>query len=104
MPISTRRRIALVDLVRGVERQQPARLDLGGRVEDQFCIICLSASGDPNATRSSGALAHQVERPLRLPEPAHAVEDPPGPEALLRDQEALAARAEEVAGRHAHVA
>src|SRR3546814_15558217 len=47
------------------------------------------------------APAHQVERALRLSEPAHAVIDASRSEALLRDRETAAARAEQVTGRTA---
>ena len=45
----------------------------------------------------------QLEGPLGLAEPAHAVEDPPGPEPLLGDHEPVAARTQQVLGRHPHV-
>jgi hypothetical protein len=47
-------------------------------------------------------LAHQLERPLHLAEPAHHVVDAAGAEALLRDPEAVAALAEQIFGRDAH--
>ena len=50
-----------------------------------------------------GPLAHQLEGALGLPEPAHAVEDAAGPEALLGDHEARTTLAEEVVLRHADV-
>ena len=97
------RRIALIDLVRGVEREQPARLDLGGGLEDHVLDRLLLGQRRAERDAGVGALAHQIEGALRLAEPAHAVEDAARTEPLLRDQEALAALAEQVAARHAHV-
>ena len=47
-----------------------------------------------------GSLAHDVERALRLAEPAHRVVDATAAEPLLGEHEALAGLADEVVGRH----
>ena len=62
-----------------------------------------SASGLPNATRSSDALAHQVERPLGHPDQPHAVVDAPRAQPGLGQREAASALAEQRLGTHAHV-
>ena len=68
----------------------------------QFWTVCFSASGPPNASRSS-ARAHMSSKARCIwPEPAHDVVDPPRPEPLLRDPEAVARLAERVRERHAH--
>ena len=69
----------------------------------QFWIVCFSASGSPNALRSSEVRAHQLEGALHLAEPAHHVVDAAGAEPLLRDAEAVARLAEHVVERDAHV-
>ena len=55
----------------------------------QFCTVCLPASGPPNASRRART-AHQLERALHLPEPAHHVVDPPRAEPLLGEAEGIA--------------
>ena len=51
-----------------------------------------------------GPLAHDVERPLRLAEPAHRVVDATAAEPLLGEHEAVAGLTDQVVGRHAAVA
>ena len=87
---------ALVDLARGVHRQEPARLDLGGRVGDPVLHRLLVGERAAERLALERVGAHQVERALHLPEPAHHVVDPPRAEPLLREPERLAALAERV--------
>ena len=84
------RLVALVELARGVEREQPARLDLGRRVGDPVLDGLLLGERGAADLALERVGAHQLERPLHLAEPAHDVVDPPGSEPLLRDPEAVA--------------
>ena len=94
---------ALVDLVRGVEREQTTCLDLGGRVGDPVLhgLLLRERAAECLAFERPGA--HELERALHLAEPAHDVMDAAGPEPLLGDQEAGAALAQEVRLRHAYL-
>src|SRR4029453_6613278 len=86
------RRIARIDLVRGVERQQAAGLNLRRGLEDHLLHLLLVGERGAKGAARVGALAHQSEGALRLAEPAHAGEDAARPEPLLRDEKAAAAR------------
>ena len=67
------RLVALVDLVRGVERHQPAGLDLGGRVGDPVLDRLLVGERARRTPRARARGVHmQLERALHLAEPAHA--------------------------------
>ena len=48
----------------------------------------------------NGPLAHDVQRALRLPEPAHRMVDAPAAEALLRQHEPVARRTDQMVVRH----
>ena len=93
---------ALVDLPGAVHRQEPARLDSRGRVRDPVLHRLLVGERPPERLPLERVGAHEVERALHLPEPAHDVVDAPRPEALLRQPERLARLAERVRERHAH--
>ena len=95
--------LVCVDLARGIERQQPAGLDLGGGVGDPVLHRLLLRERAAERLALERAVAHQLERALHLPQPAHHMMDPSRPQPLLRDQEAGAALAEQVLRRHAHV-
>ena len=69
------RLVAAVDLLRGRQGEQPARLDLAQAVEDELLDLLVLAERLAEGHARVRALAHQVERALRLAEPAHAVED-----------------------------
>ena len=56
----------LVDLVRGVERQQAASLDLGGRVGDPVLHGLLLGERPAERLALERACAHQLERALHL--------------------------------------
>ncbi len=90
------RLVALVDLVRGVERHQPARLDLGGRVGDPVLHRLLVGERAAEGLALERVRAHELERALHLAEPAHDVVDATRAEPLLRDPEAVALLAERV--------
>ena len=100
---STRASSPRVDLVRGVERHQPARLDLDVAVGDPVLHGLLARERLAERLALERVAAHQVECPLHLREPAHHVMDAAGPESLLGDLEAGALRAESVRHRHANV-
>ena len=95
--------VALIDLLRGMERQHPARLDFAGAVEDELLNLLMLAQRLAKRHAGVGAFAQQVEGALGLAEPAHAVEDAAGAQTVLRDLEALAARPEQVLLRHPHI-
>jgi hypothetical protein len=76
----------LVQDVGRIERHETGCLDLGGRFR-----------------HVSRPLTHQLEGSLGLAEPAHAVEDPAGPQSLLGNHESRAPLAEEVLPRYADV-
>ncbi len=97
------RLVPVVDALRGLHRHQPARLDLGGRLGDPVLHRLLVGKRLAERLALERVRAHQVERTLHLPEPAHHVMDAARPEPLLRDAEAAAALAEQVRRRHAHV-
>src|SRR5215471_14413871 len=97
------RLVTAVDLVRGVEGQQPARLDLRVAVRDPVLHCLLLGQPAAEGLPLERVRAHQRERPLHLPEPAHHVVDPPGAEALLGDREPGALPAERVRRRDAHI-
>ena len=94
--VARRRRADLVHLPRGVQRHQSRRVHLGARVGDPVLDGLLLGEQRPVREAADRALAHHVEGPLGLAEPAHAVVDPPGAEARLGEQEAGAFRADEV--------
>ncbi len=80
---------------RGVEDHQARRVDLGACLGDEVLDHLLGAerlSGRDFARGCAGA--HEVEGALGDADPAHRVMDPAGAEALLRDEEARALRAE----------
>ena len=90
----------LVHLPGGLEGQQPGGLNLHmgqGNVVLHHLVLA-----EQLAVRraGNGPLAHDVERALRLPEPAHRVVDTPAAEPLLRQHEAVARRPDEVVVRH----
>src|SRR3954454_11002775 len=86
-----------------VQRHQARRLHLRGGVGDPVLDRLLVGERAAARLAVERALAEHVERPLREPEPAHAVVDAPGPEPLLGDQEAGTIVAQEVLGRNADV-
>ena len=88
--------VAAVDLVRGVERHQPAGLDLGVAVGDPVLHGLLLGERAAERLALERVGAHQLEGALHLAEPAHHVVDAAGAEALLRDREPLADLAEGV--------
>jgi hypothetical protein len=87
-----------------VQGHQPRRLHLGRRVGDPVLHGLLVGQERAVRVARQRALAEHVERAPRDAEPAHAVVDAARPQALLGDQEAGAARTEQVVLRHADVA
>ena len=95
--------IVLVDLLGGVDRHQPGRLDVDVAVGDEALdelLVLEQAAVDLAGQR---ALHHQVEGPPHLADRVHAVEDAAGAEAVLRGLVAVADLAEHVVDRHADV-
>ena len=90
------RLVALVDPLRRLHRHQPAGLDVGGRLGDPVLDRLLLGERAAERLALERAGAHELERALHLPEPAHDVVDPARPEPLLRDPEAVAGLAERV--------
>src|SRR5439155_685961 len=97
------RLVARVEAVRGLERQEPAGLDLGGGVRDPVLDRLLLGEHAPEDLARERAVAHEVEGALHLPEPSHHVMDAAGTKPLLRDTEAVSGLAERVRDRHADV-
>src|ERR1700710_1847376 len=77
--------------------------DVGGGLSDEALNLALGRQQPARYFANLGPLAHDLERPLHLPQPAHAVEDAAGAEATLRQHEALAALTEQVLFRNASV-
>src|SRR5262249_19767710 len=92
-----------VDLPRRVEGHQARGLDVCPAFGHPVLDVRLARQGAAERFPRGGVAAHQLERALRHPEPAHAVMDPAGSEAILRDHEAHALRTEEVRDRYAAV-
>ena len=88
---------------RRLERQQAGLLDLHAGLRDAFAHDTLVGERLPERDARLRAHAHELERPLREPDGAHAVVDAAGAEAGLRDREAAAFLAEEVLLRYPHV-
>ena len=83
-----------------------AACDLGRRLGHPVLDHLLLGEGGPVGVARHRSLAHHVERPLTLAQPAHGVMDAPRAQALLRQVEALAdARltAHHVLDRDAHL-
>src|SRR2546425_258136 len=93
-------RAELVHLPRCVKRQQPRRLNLGMRQGDVVLHHLMLTQQLPVRRAGNGALAHDVERALRLTEPAHRVVNAPTTETLLGEHETGAGRPDEVVERH----
>ncbi len=94
--------VAAVDLVRRVERHQPAGLDLGVAVRDPVLHGLLLGERAAEGLAFERVGAQQVEGALHLAEPAHHMMDPARAEALLGDRESLSNLAEGVRDRYAH--
>ena len=90
-----------VDGGRGVQGQQSTGLDLGVGLEHVGLHQLLGRQRFAERLAGVEPGAHQLEGPLGLTQPAHAVEDPARAQALLGDDEAVAARTEEVRRRDA---
>src|SRR5262249_42594115 len=97
------RGIALVELMGGVERQQAARLNLSGSVENHILDRLLLRERRSERHAIIGAVTHKVERPLCLAQPAHAMEDAAWAKPLLGDHEPVSSAAQQVFGGHANV-
>src|SRR5207302_4836526 len=97
------RLVAAVDDRRGVQRHETARLDLSVAVEDHLLDQLLVGQRLAEGDAIVGAVAHEVEGALGLSEPAHDVEDASRAEALLGDDEAVPAGAEQILLRYADV-
>ena len=95
--------LALVDLVRGVERQQSRRLDLGVTLEHVRLHELLLGERLAERRALVESVAQQLVGALGLAEPSHAVEDPAGAQPLLGDHEPVTTRTEEVLDRHPQV-
>ena len=78
-------------------------MHLGARVGDPVLDGLLLGQQRAVRVARERALAHHVEGPLGLAEPAHAVVDAAGAEARLGELEPRALRADQVVGGHAHV-
>ncbi len=78
-------------------------MHLGRRVGDPVLDRLLLGQHRAVGEAAERALAHHVEGPLGLAQPAHAVVDSPGAEARLGEEEAGALGADEVVGGNAHV-
>src|SRR5439155_22298340 len=94
---------SLVHGPRRVERHHPGGLDLGCRLGHVPLDLALLRQQRAVGVARVGPLAHELEGPLRLAEPPHAVEDPPRPQPLLGDDEAVASGPEQVLPGDAHV-
>ena len=81
---------------------QPAGVDLRRGVGDPVLDRLLVRKRAAERLALERIRAHELERTLHLPEPAHDVVDTPGAEPLLRDPESLPHLAERVLDRHAH--
>ena len=88
--------VALIDFVGGVQGEHARLLDLGRAVENEFLDLLVLAEGFTKSNAIIGPLAEQVEGALGLAEPAHAVKDAAGAQALLGDLEASAPGTEQV--------
>src|SRR4051795_3156917 len=90
------RRALRVHLPRGVQRHQPRRLHLRGRVRDPVLDRLLVGERAAARLGVERALAEHVDRAPRDAEPAHAVVDAARPEALLSEEEAAPVFAQDV--------
>ena len=88
---------------RGLEHHQAHGLDIDANARDHFDV--LAELNDRFAKRfpGDGPLHEEVQRPLSLPDRAHAVMDASGAEPDLRDLEAAAFAEEHVRPGHPHV-
>src|SRR5215472_6479044 len=89
---------------RSVERHQPAGLDLGRGFRHIALDLPLLSEERAVGVTAVGPVTHELECALSLAQPAHAVEDPAGAEALLRYHESLTARTEQIVTWHPHIA
>ena len=80
----------LVHLPGRVQRHQPGRLHLGQRIGHPVLDRLLLGQHGAVGKAGYGPLAQHVEGARRLAQPAHAVVDTTGPEALLGQLEPVA--------------
>ncbi len=88
-----------VDLPGRVERHQPRGMDVRARLGDPVLDVRLARERRAEHLALGGVATHQLEGALGHAEPAHAVMDPPGAEALLRDREPRSLLAETIGDR-----
>ena len=88
---------------RGVQRHEPRRLHLRGRVGDPVLHRLLLGQHAALRLAVGRALAEHVEGAPRDAQPAHAVMDAPGAEAVLGDEEAGAGLAQQRLGAEVDV-
>src|SRR5690606_7233744 len=86
-----------------LQHQQPRLLDADARSGDALARYALLGERLAERSAAAGALAHHLERALGRTDEPHAVVDPAGAEAALRDLEAAALAEKNVLLRHAHV-
>src|SRR5580704_124268 len=99
--LGARLRVALVHLLRGVDRHQASGLEVHVTVGDEALHELLVLEEATVHLAGQQALDHQVEGTPHLAHGIHAVEDPAGAEAVLRRPVAVADLAEQVRRRDA---
>ena len=89
--------------VSGLERQQPAHLDVDPRIRDAFVPDTLLGYLLAECNPRTESLAHRLQGALGCADHAHAMMDTARPEAALGDFEAAAWAGDDAAHRQAHV-
>src|SRR6185369_8712500 len=93
-----------VDPGRGFQHEQPRGADLGPTFCDPLLHVLFARQQHARRQLAArGVAAHQIKRALADTDPTHAVMNSARPESLLRDREALAFPAQQIALRHAAV-